>query len=115
MTRPSAMASYTSPAARLFKDVPLIRVKMIADIGPASILVAQLFLVRILLEHGAPIGGATLGDALDSYSVRSDEQAFGQARWSYKVCEALLEHCHSMIQDERTEDVDVFLESFSKM
>lgn len=34
---------------------------------------AQLGIIHLLLQHGAPIGGATRGDTLDSYPLASDD------------------------------------------
>ncbi|RTE68479.1 hypothetical protein BHE90_017142 [Fusarium euwallaceae] len=76
---------------------------------------AQLSVICVLLQHGAPIGGATRGDALDSYLVGFDEQLHGRARWSYKLCQVLLAHCRSVPEDERGEDINVFLDRFSKV
>ncbi|CAI6099696.1 unnamed protein product [Clonostachys chloroleuca] len=40
---------------------------------------AQLGIIHLLLQHGAPIGGATRGDTLDSYPLTPDEQLHGRA------------------------------------
>ncbi|RSL84550.1 hypothetical protein CEP52_016409, partial [Fusarium oligoseptatum] len=75
---------------------------------------AQLSVICVLLQHGALIGGATRGDALDSYLVGFDEQLHGRARWSYKLCQVLLAHSRSVPEDKRGEDINVFLDRFSK-
>ncbi|RSL68519.1 hypothetical protein CEP51_012483 [Fusarium floridanum] len=76
---------------------------------------AQLSVICVLLQHGALIGGATRGDALDSYLVVFDEQLDGRARWSYKLCQVLLAHSRSVPEDKRGEDINVFLDRFSKV
>ena len=76
---------------------------------------AQLAVVHLLLQHGARIGGATRGDALDSYPPGLDERTHERARWSYKLCQVLLVHCQSKPEHERAEDTRAFLSRFSKV
>jgi len=73
---------------------------------------AQLAVIRLLLQHGAPIGGATRGDALDSYPLVPGEYG-GRVGWSYRLCHVLLDHCHSTPEDRRGEDIILFLGRFS--
>jgi hypothetical protein len=73
---------------------------------------AQLAVVRLLLQHGAPISGPTRGDALDSYPPVPGEYG-GRVGWSYRLCHVLLDHCHSMPEDRRGEDIDLFLARFA--
>lgn len=76
---------------------------------------AQLEIIRLLLQHGAPIGGATRGDSVDSYPLAPEQQLHGRAGWSYKLCQVLLDHCNNTLEDERGEDVDAFLNRLSKV
>ena len=70
---------------------------------------AQLAIIRLLLQHGAPIGGATRGDALDSYPHGPARQLYGRRHWSYKLSRVLLDHCNSIPEDMRGEDIKAFL------
>jgi len=67
---------------------------------------AQLEVVRLLLRHGAPIGPATRGDALDSLSQRRGEE---RGEWAYRLCSALVEHCHQIPRRRRRKDITAFL------
>ena len=67
---------------------------------------AQLEVVRLLLRHGAPIGPATRGDALDSLTTRSDQ---GRGKWAHELCGALVEHCRQIPRRRRRKDITAFL------
>jgi ankyrin repeat protein len=67
---------------------------------------AQLEVVRLFLRHGAPIGPATRGDALDSLTVRDDQ---GRGKWAHKLCGALVEHCRQIPRRRRRKDITAFL------
>jgi len=67
---------------------------------------AQLEVVRLLLRHGAPIGPATRGDALDSLTTQSDQ---GRGKWAHELCGALVEHCRQIPRRRRRKDITAFL------
>jgi len=67
---------------------------------------AQLQVVRLLLRHGAPIGPATRGDALDSLPMRADQ---GRVKWAHELCGALVEHCRQTPRRRRPKDITAFL------
>ena len=70
---------------------------------------AQLGLVRLLLQHGAPIGPATRGDALDSLGMRG----VGRGEWAHKLCSLLVEHCRQIPRRRRRKDITAFLDRLS--
>ncbi|KFA77849.1 hypothetical protein S40288_09763 [Stachybotrys chartarum IBT 40288] len=76
---------------------------------------AQLAIIHLLLQHGAPIGKATRGDALDSYLLGSGQELHGRARWSYKLSRVLLGHCNNTPEDMRGEDIKAFLSRHSEV
>ncbi|OAA66668.1 ectomycorrhiza-induced ankyrin-domain nacht-domain containing protein [Niveomyces insectorum RCEF 264] len=76
---------------------------------------AQLAIVRLLLQHGAAIGGPTRGDALDAYPGDTAAARHGRAGWAWKLCHVLLEHCRTTPPDQRGEDMDAFLNRFAEV
>lgn len=74
---------------------------------------AQLDIIRLLLQHGAPIGSATRGDALDSFLPGPSRQLHGRERWSNKLTKVLLRHCNKTLEDMRGEDIEAFLSRYS--
>ncbi|KAK0729658.1 hypothetical protein B0H67DRAFT_559311 [Lasiosphaeris hirsuta] len=73
---------------------------------------AQLAVVRLLLQYGAPIGPATRGDALDALmNKRADERG----EWAYKLCGVLLEHCRQTPRNQRHKDMTAFLGRLSPL
>ncbi|CAH0027940.1 unnamed protein product [Clonostachys rhizophaga] len=77
--------------------------------------VAQLAIIRLLLQHGAPIGGATRGDALDSFLPGPGQQLHGRERWSYELTKVLLRHCNNTLEDMRGEDIKAFMSRYSEV
>ncbi|CAG9978502.1 unnamed protein product [Clonostachys byssicola] len=77
--------------------------------------IAQLAIICLLLDHGAPIGKYTRGDALDWFLPGPSRQLYGRARWSYQLTQVLLRHCNNTPEDMRGEDIRDFLSHYSKV
>jgi len=62
-----------------------------------------------MLQHGALIRGPTRGHALDPLRGVLQDGGDARRRWAFKLCNALLEHCHQTPQEQRGEDIAEFL------
>ncbi|OAA58993.1 ectomycorrhiza-induced ankyrin-domain nacht-domain containing protein [Niveomyces insectorum RCEF 264] len=70
----------------------------------------QLGVVRLLLQHGAPITAATRDNALRDHPVGpSVYTTIGRSGWCTQLCAALLEHCCHVPTEKPREDVRTFL------
>lgn len=70
---------------------------------------AQLAIIRLMLQHGAPILGPTRGYALDSLCGVLQDGDDARRHWAFRLCNALLEHCHQTPLNQRGKDVAEFL------
>ena len=76
---------------------------------------AKLSIVRLLLQYGAPIQGATRGDALDAYDGRPpDNGRHDRAAWAYRLTCVLLDHCRNTPQNQQGEDIKAFLSRYER-